>query len=134
VIFSEAARLGLRLLSVVVALVILSGCAHQPIPTGENEPGVFMRLVQGLLFPLSFCASLFTDARIYAFPNAGVWYDFGYVLGALMWSGGTSVGSCMTKPPIGAPDIRRSSAYGAATSLRIADPREPSSKKFTMPL
>jgi hypothetical protein len=30
----------------------------------------------------------FMDIRIYAFPNAGRWYDLGYFLGALMFLGG----------------------------------------------
>ena len=46
----------------------------------------------GTLF--SFIGSLFTDARIYAFPNSGVWYDFGYLIGASLFLGGG--GACST--------------------------------------
>jgi hypothetical protein len=31
---------------------------------------------------------MFTDFRIYAFPNSGGWYDFGYLLGAMGFLGG----------------------------------------------
>ncbi|MDQ3583821.1 MAG: hypothetical protein M3495_20450 [Pseudomonadota bacterium] len=42
----------------------------------------------------SFIGSLFTDIRMYQFPNSGVWYDFGYLLGASMFlgCGGASTG------------------------------------------
>ena len=29
-----------------------------------------------------------TDIRIYNFPNAGGWYDFGFLIGASMFLGG----------------------------------------------
>jgi hypothetical protein len=32
--------------------------------------------------------SIFTDVRIYAFPNSGGWYDFGFFLGAASFFGG----------------------------------------------
>ena len=34
-----------------------------------------------IIAPFALIASLFSDARIYAFPNAGGWYDLGYYLG-----------------------------------------------------
>ena len=43
--------------------------------------------------PFSFIASFFTDVRIYSFPNAGRWYDFGFIIGAMMiWGGGGAAG------------------------------------------
>ena len=34
--------------------------------------------------------SLFKDGyRIYAFPNSGAWYDFGYLIGLTCWAGGS---------------------------------------------
>ena len=41
--------------------------------------------------------SLFTDYRIYAFPNSGGWYDFGFLLEAMMFLGGGGAGSKKVK-------------------------------------
>jgi hypothetical protein len=32
------------------------------------------------------------DVRIYAFPNSGGWYDFGYLFGVAMFLGGCGAG------------------------------------------
>ena len=38
-----------------------------------------------LITPITFIISLFTDnVNIYAVPNSGNWYDFGYVLGLMV--------------------------------------------------
>ena len=81
-------RLALLLLTCVVMQWVL-GCAHQPQSFSDDLPGFWLGLVHGFLIVFSFVGSFFTDARIYAFPNAGRWYDFGYVLGAMMFLGGT---------------------------------------------
>jgi hypothetical protein len=52
-----------------------------------------MGLVHDFTIMFSFLASLFTDVRIYAFPNSGRWYDFGYVLGAAAFLGGSGKAS-----------------------------------------
>jgi len=68
---------------------LLASCAHQPIPPAhEGLPGFWLGLLHGFLIMFSFAASLFTHARIYAFPNSGGWYDFGYLLGVAMFFGG----------------------------------------------
>jgi len=44
--------------------------------------------------PMTFVVSLFTDAvRVYAVPNLGRWYDFGFMLGIGGFSGGVFAGS-----------------------------------------
>jgi hypothetical protein len=69
--------------SVIVALALTtSACAHQPEPSVYNPPGFWSGLLHGYLILLSFFGSWFSDVRIYAFPNGGFWYDFGFVLGA----------------------------------------------------
>ena len=75
------------------AVAILSGCATQPPPGGLNPPGFFHGLLHGFLILFSLIASIFTEHRIYAFPNAGGWYDFGYFLGACAFLGGGGRGS-----------------------------------------
>ena len=67
----------------------LAACAHQPPPVGLGHvPGFLAGLGHGLVAPIAFVASIFTDVRIYAFPNIGVWYDFGFLLGVSAWGGG----------------------------------------------
>src|SRR5579863_7816420 len=63
------------------AVAMLNGCAHQPTPEAFEPPGFLYGLLHGFLILFSFIGSLFTEARIYAFPNSGGWYDFGYVIG-----------------------------------------------------
>jgi hypothetical protein len=70
------------------ALFVISGCAHQPHPSAYEPPGFWSGLLHGFLILFSFIGSLFTDVRIYAFPNSGGWYDFGYLIGASMFLGG----------------------------------------------
>ena len=53
-----------------------------------EPPGFLYGLMHGFLILFSFIGSLFTDVRIYAFPNSGGWYDFGYVIGAALFLGG----------------------------------------------
>jgi hypothetical protein len=69
--------------------LIVAGCAHQPATYGKDLPGFFWGLLHGFLIMFSFVGSLFTDVRIYTFPNAGRWYDFGYLIGASMFLGGS---------------------------------------------
>ncbi len=80
-----------RLLLVVLAFAALAACAHQPPPLGVGGvPGFWSGLGHGLIAPIAFVVSLFTDVRMYAFPNSGVWYDFGFLLGIGVWGGGAA--------------------------------------------
>ena len=46
-----------------------------------TAPGFWFGLWHGVIFPLAWIASLFTDkVAVYAVPNSGGWYDFGYFL------------------------------------------------------
>jgi hypothetical protein len=76
---------------IVVAIALaLAACATQPPAAGA--PGFWLGLVQGFIAPFALITSLFSDVRIYAFPNAGGWYDLGYLLGiAAVLGGGISV-------------------------------------------
>jgi hypothetical protein len=78
----------------IVVLASLAACAHQPrpLPFG-NVPGFWNGLGHGIVAPIAFVVSLFKDVRIYAFPNSGVWYDLGFLLGIAAWGGGAARGS-----------------------------------------
>jgi hypothetical protein len=66
---------------IIFALLAFSACAHQPIPSAYEPPGFFSGILHEFLIPLELVGSIFSDCRIYAFPNSGGWYDFGYVIG-----------------------------------------------------
>jgi hypothetical protein len=67
---------------ICAVLALLNSCAHQPRTEGDDLPGFWSGLLHGFLMLFSFIGGLFTDTRIYAFPNSGGWYDFGYLIGA----------------------------------------------------
>jgi hypothetical protein len=74
--------------AIVAGAALLQSCATQPPVAGGGPPGFLFGLLHGFLILFSFIASLFTDVRIYAFPNSGGWYDFGFLLGAMSFLGG----------------------------------------------
>ena len=77
-----------RLLLLTLVVVAFSGCAHQPPPALPGVPGFFHGLLHGVLLLVSLVGSIFTDVRIYAFPNSGFFYDLGFVIGATAVLGG----------------------------------------------
>tara|TARA_B100002049_G_scaffold64142_1_gene46288 strand:- start:255 stop:548 length:294 start_codon:yes stop_codon:yes gene_type:complete len=62
---------------------LLSGCAHQVASAvTPAAPGFLLGLWHGFIFPVAWVLSLFLpDIAIYAVPNNGGWYDFGYFVG-----------------------------------------------------
>jgi hypothetical protein len=78
-----------------VAMLLLTSCAAtQPLVSPEADlPGFWLGLWHGFIAPITFVISLFSSIRIYAFPNAGLWYDFGFMLGISGFSGGVFAGS-----------------------------------------
>ena len=72
----------------LASLVFLTACATRPMGN-HSDPALVRGLIDGLLAPISFVLSLFSSSvRMYAFPNIGRWYDFGFLLGLSVWSGG----------------------------------------------
>ena len=58
-----------------------------------SAPGFWQGLWHGLIFPLAWIVSLFTDAvAVYAVPNDGGWYNFGYFLGIVVFGVGAKRG------------------------------------------
>ena len=84
------------LASAVLLALVLAGCVAVQVPdaTTADAPGFFRGFWHGLIAPIAFLISLFTDAvRVYAVPNLGRWYDFGFMLGIGGFSGGVFAGS-----------------------------------------
>lgn len=80
-------------LAIVGVTTVIAGCAGQPPPEASGAPGFFYGVLHGFLILVDFVVGLFTDVRIYAYPNSGGWYDFGFLLGASMFLGGGGAGS-----------------------------------------
>lgn len=76
-------RQGNTLFFVVVPILLLSACATQPDPppTADHVPGLIYGFLHGYIALFSLVISLFTDTRIYAYPNAGFLYDLGFLAG-----------------------------------------------------
>jgi predicted small secreted protein len=86
-------RVALALLAVVGAVLLLSSCAAGPntaAGTGEDPAGFWLGLWHGIILPVTFVISLFTDTvGVYEIANNGNWYDFGFFVGAAMSVGGS---------------------------------------------
>ena len=89
---SARSRRPLALLGVCVFVIFVGACAHRPRVMAGDVSGFWSGVLRGFLIAFSFTRSLLTDVRIYAFPNSGGWYDFGYLLGAAMFLGGCGAG------------------------------------------
>ena len=98
-----------RAFSALGLLVALSACARQTaagsVVTGS--PGFLHGLWDGLIFPFAWVVSLFVpEVAVYAVPNNGGWYDFGYFLGIVVFGVGarrTRIVYRTVRAPRGAP-------------------------------
>lgn len=68
-------------------VVLLAGCAYQPIPQAYDPPGFFSGLIHGWTSPIALFIGLFSEVRVYSFPNSGWFYDLGFMLGISSWGG-----------------------------------------------
>jgi hypothetical protein len=85
--------LRLRGLAAAGAVLALSACAATQAPDAvahnPDTPGFLLGLWHGFIFPVAWIVSLFADkVAIYAVPNNGGWYDFGYFLGIVVFGVG----------------------------------------------
>ena len=56
-----------------------AGAAVQP-----QAPGFLLGVWHGFIFPIAWIVSLFMpEVSVYAVPNNGGWYDFGYFIGVV---------------------------------------------------
>jgi len=68
---------------VFMSCVLLTGCGFVMVGHSPDTPGFLMGVWHGLLAPWSLIARLFLDVKMYAYPNAGWFYDLGFLLGVL---------------------------------------------------
>ncbi|GAA0302179.1 hypothetical protein GCM10009087_09950 [Sphingomonas oligophenolica] len=81
-----------RLSALIVALLALSACAAHQVHSAvaPEAPGFLLGVWHGFIFPIAWFFSLFmSDVAVYAVPNNGGWYDFGYFLGIVFFGVGS---------------------------------------------
>lgn len=85
-----------RVVAVAAATLLLSACAGQieaGVSPAAEVPGFWWGLWHGFVFPFAWIGSLFdSDIAVYAVPNSGGWYDFGFFLGITVLGGGSVFG------------------------------------------
>ena len=84
----------------ILAMLLLVGCAAGTNPTVDvldadgNSVGFWSGLWHGVISPITFIISLFTDnVNLYEVYNSGNWYDFGFIFGVSIIFGGGARGA-----------------------------------------
>jgi hypothetical protein len=85
----------LLLFILIASAILLAGCAAGanpaegiPVPD-ENIAGFWLGLWHGVISPVTFIISLFSDnVNIYEAHNNGGWYNFGFMFGMSIIFGG----------------------------------------------
>ena len=79
-----------RALAALTPLAMIGACATQGAgAVAPGAPGFLLGLWHGFIFPVAWILSLFIDTiSVYAVPNNGGWYDFGYFLGIAVFGVG----------------------------------------------
>ena len=82
-----------------LGLIALSACARQvESAVAPDAPGFLLGLWHGFIFPVAWFLSLIVpEVAVYAVPNNGGWYDFGYFLGICVFGVGANRGTKVTK-------------------------------------
>ncbi len=91
-----------RLLALSTTLA-LSACAATQASdaVAPQAPGFLLGLWHGFIFPVAWIVSLFvSNVAIYAVPNNGGWYDFGYFLGIVVFGVGARKTQTVTRDRI----------------------------------
>ena len=86
-----------RIAAASALALLLSACASQidaGVSQAADTPGFLWGLWHGFVFPWAWIGSLFDpDIAVYAVPNNGGWYDFGFFVGVTVLGGGSFFGS-----------------------------------------
>ena len=76
-----------------LAALALSACVatQDPATVQPGAPGFVQGIWHGFIFPVAWVFSLFMDdISVYAVPNNGGWYDFGFFLGIVVFGVGAN--------------------------------------------
>jgi hypothetical protein len=89
-----------RTFVLIATLAMLSACAAREAAQAVDPqaPGFLYGLWHGFIFPVAWLVSLFASkVAIYAVPNNGGWYDFGYFLGIVVFGVGAKRSQTITR-------------------------------------
>jgi len=90
----------MRRLAPLAATIALTACVatQQSDAVAPTAPGFLLGLWHGFIFPVAWIASLFVPKiAVYAVPNNGGWYDFGYFLGIVVFGVGARKSTVVTR-------------------------------------
>ena len=81
-----------RIVTACTIALLVSACASQideGVMREGGSPGFLWGRWHGFVFPFAWIGSLFdADIAVYAVPNNGGWYDFGFFIGVTVLGGG----------------------------------------------
>ena len=80
----------MRLLLIIPAAFLLSSCSYIAPVAMPVGPGFLIGLFHGVISFFTMILSFFTDVEMYAKNNSGSWYDLGFVIGAMIFYGGSA--------------------------------------------
>jgi len=86
--------------ALLAAALALSACTatQDAAAVSPQAPGFLLGLWHGFIFPVAWIVSLFvSQVAIYAVPNNGGWYDFGYFLGIVVFGVGARKTQVVTR-------------------------------------
>ena len=89
-----------RVVILAAAALALTACAatQQADAIAPTAPGFLLGLWHGFIFPVAWVVSLIVPkVAVYAVPNNGGWYDFGYFLGIVVFGVGAKRGHTVTR-------------------------------------
>ena len=96
-----------RLIPLLALTFALAACAHRVASSVQHTPdtpGFLLGVWHGFIFPVAWVLSLFVQGvSVYAVPNQGGWYDFGYFIGIVF----LGVGSHRTRTVYVTRTVRR---------------------------
>jgi hypothetical protein len=82
-----------RTTAAIGLLMLLAACARavpEAVAHTAQTPGFLWGVWHGFVFPFAWIGSLFDEGiAVYAVPNNGGWYDFGFFLGVTVLGGGS---------------------------------------------
>ncbi|MBM3404514.1 MAG: hypothetical protein FJY10_06455 [Bacteroidetes bacterium] len=80
---------------ILMALIFLTSCAPGNLRFNDAPAGFWAGLWHGLISLVTFIISLFNDqVGIYEMNNTGWSYNLGFIIGIMIFYGGSSKSSC----------------------------------------
>jgi hypothetical protein len=112
-----------RALVPLAMLLLLAACATQaPAAVAPGAPGFLLGLWHGFIFPVAWAISLFVpEVSVYAVPNNGGWYDFGYFLGIVVFGVGARKTHIVTRDRVIRERVVERPASGSHRVIRDGD-------------